>query len=64
MAFADVPAGIELFAGANTLVYYFAPDPRFSSQCRQLLERAERQEILAYTSTHVLSDVAHRLMTL
>ena len=28
------------------------------------MERIERQELVGYTSTHVLSEVAHRMMTL
>jgi predicted nucleic acid-binding protein len=64
MTFANIPAGIALFLDANPLVYNFAPDPVYGPACRQLLERIERQEITAFASTHVLSDVAHRLMTL
>jgi predicted nucleic acid-binding protein len=36
----------------------------YGPPCRELLNRIERQEIEAFTTTHVLSDVAHRLMTL
>ena len=64
MTFTHIPAGIALFLDANPLVYDFAPDPVYGPACRQLLERIERQEITAFTTTHVLSDVAHRLMTL
>ena len=64
MTFADVPAGASLFLDANTLVYHFSTEPTLGPPCTELLERASRQEILAHTSTHVLSEMAHRLMTL
>lgn len=32
--------------------------------CRSLLERVARQEVSAITSAHVLTNVAHRLMTI
>jgi predicted nucleic acid-binding protein len=64
MIFADIPDGTSVFLDANTLVYYFAPDPALGPACRELLERISRQELQGVTSTHALSDVAHRLMTL
>jgi predicted nucleic acid-binding protein len=64
MTFADLPAGASIFLDANPLVYHFAPDPKFAAACIQLLARIVNQEIQAYTSTHVLSEVAHQLMLL
>lgn len=64
MTFGDIPAGASVFLDANTFIYAFAPDPTFGSLCDQLLDRISRQEIQGFTSSHVLSDVAHRLMTL
>src|SRR4051794_7958136 len=64
MTFADLPAGETLFLNANPLIYHFAPDPVFGTACTQLLARIANQEIRALTSTHVLSEVAHHLMTL
>jgi predicted nucleic acid-binding protein len=63
MTFADIPAGVSVFFDANIFVYYFGPHPNFSAACAALLERVEHQEILGFTSSHVLSDMAHRLMT-
>ena len=51
------------FLDANSLVYHFAADQRFGPACTSLVKRIERKEILAFCSTHVVSDVAHRLMT-
>ena len=64
MTFADLLAGEGIFLDANPLVYHFAPDPLFGPACNQLIARAGNQQILAFTSTHVLSEVAHHLMTL
>jgi predicted nucleic acid-binding protein len=64
MTFSDIPGGVSLFVDANTLVYHFGPHPTFRTACQQLLERIARQEITGTTSTHAVSDMAHRLMTL
>jgi predicted nucleic acid-binding protein len=64
MTFADVPGGTSVFVDANTFVYACGPDPQFGPPSLQLLERIERKDLQGFTSTHVLSDVAHRLMSL
>lgn len=64
MIFAALPAGASIFLDANPLIYHFAPDPTLGPSCSQLITRIENQEILAVTSTHVLSEAAHHLMTL
>ena len=64
MTFASIPNGTSLFLDANTFVYYFGAHPQFGATCKQLLERVARQELRGLTSTHVLGDVLHRMMTL
>lgn len=64
MIFASLPRGASVFVDANTFICHFGPDPALQASCQQLLERVARQELAGFTSTHVLSDVAHRLMTL
>jgi predicted nucleic acid-binding protein len=64
MIFTDLSAGDSVFVDANTLVYRFSLHARFGPACRDLLDRIDRQEITGYTSMHVLSEAAHRLMTL
>jgi predicted nucleic acid-binding protein len=64
MTFADLVGGESIFLDANPLVYHFAPHPTLGPACTQLVERIEKQELVGYTSTHVLSEVAHHLMTL
>jgi predicted nucleic acid-binding protein len=62
MTFADVLRGDSLFLDANTLVYHFEPHPTLGLACTQLLLRIEQQDIVGYSSTHILTEVAHRLM--
>jgi predicted nucleic acid-binding protein len=64
VTFAALPVGATIFLDANPLVYYFAPDPVFGPACSQLIGRIANQEVIALTSTHVLSEAAHHLMTL
>ena len=64
MTFASIPHGSRLFLDANTLVYYFTADRHYGAACLQLLDRIARRELQGCTSTHVLGDVAHRVMTL
>ena len=62
MIFADLAVGDSVFVDANTLIYYFGPHPTFGAACRQLLQRIENQDLLGFTSTHVLAEIAHQLM--
>jgi predicted nucleic acid-binding protein len=64
MIFADLATGAEVFLNANTFVYHFAPDPLYGADSHALLERIERQNLRGVTSTHVLTEFAHRLMTI
>ena len=64
MTFAQIPAGAAIFLDANTLVYHFANHPNFGAACTQLVKRIEQHELPGFISTHVLSEIAHRLMTL
>src|SRR6266404_2633208 len=64
MTFADLLPRDALFVDANIFVYHFAPDPALQGPCGQFLQRVENQEIQGFTSTHVLAEAAHRLLTL
>jgi predicted nucleic acid-binding protein len=64
MTFASIPPGAALFLDANTLIYHFTNDAKYGAACTQLLKRVELHQLQGFTSAHVLSDVAHRLMTL
>jgi predicted nucleic acid-binding protein len=65
MKFNQIPANAVVFLDANILVYHFAPDPTFGAECQLLMDRICRlQHFFGYTSTHVLSEVAHQLMLL
>ncbi len=64
MTFDQIPAAAAVFLDANTLVYHFTNHPTFGRPCTQLLKRIEHQQHVGSVSTHVLSEMAHRLMTL
>lgn len=63
MTFADIPAAVTVFLDANTIVYHFSRHTRYGTACTSLLEQIARQELIGYTSSHVLSEAAPRLMT-
>jgi predicted nucleic acid-binding protein len=64
MIFTDLLAGEAVFLDANTLIYHFTHDPVYGAARTQLLQRIEKQEVRGVTSTHILSETAHRLMTI
>lgn len=64
MTFADLVSGEAIFLDANTLVYHFSSEPLYGTACSQLLQRIENQEIHGLTSTHILTEMAHRIMTI
>ena len=64
MTLAQVPSGAEVFVDANILVYHFGPDPVFGAACSQFLNRVYAKDVNAISSSHVISEVAHRLMTI
>ena len=64
MTFGDILDGEAVFIDANTFVYALAPEPVLGPPCFQFLERIRRKEIDGFTTAHVLSDTAHRLMSL
>jgi predicted nucleic acid-binding protein len=65
MTFNQIPANASVFIDANIFIYYFTPDPVLGPECRLLMERLVKfQDFLAFTSTHILSEVAHQLMIL
>lgn len=53
-----------LFVDANVFVDHFAPNPATGASCTAFLRRVANQEIKAITSTHVIGEMAHRLLTL
>lgn len=64
MTFADLATGDTLFVDANTLTYHFEPHARWGPSCTHLLQQIENQQLIGYTSTHVIAEVSHRLMTI
>jgi predicted nucleic acid-binding protein len=64
MTFSDIPGDAAVFVDANTFVYALSRHAQLGASCRGLLERIDREDISGVTSGHVLSETAHRLMTL
>ena len=60
----QAPTGAQVFVDSNILVYHFQPHPKFGPMCHRFIERIERQDIEAFTSTSLLGEVAHRLMVI
>lgn len=63
MTFADLSAGESIFLDANILVFYFAPHAVYGPACDQLVQKIRNGVLDGFTSTAVLSELAHRLMT-
>jgi len=63
MILTDLANGESVFLDANILVYHFTPHPQYGQACQDLIQRVENRALLGYTSTAVLSELAHHLMT-
>lgn len=63
MIFSALPSGDSVFVDANTFVYHFSPHPILGPACSQLLKRIDHKDLHGFTSAHILSEVAHRVMT-
>ena len=59
MTLADLRDGDRVFLDANIFIYHFGG---WSLECKALLERCARRELIGYTSTPVLAEVLHRRM--
>jgi predicted nucleic acid-binding protein len=64
VTFDDLPAGVVVFLDANCLVYAASSDPQYGAACQRLLKRIENRDFEGHTSSHVLADLAHRMMTI
>jgi predicted nucleic acid-binding protein len=64
MIFADLPTGSTVFLDASVFIHHFEPNVLYGPASTDLLERIENQDVTGFTSTHVLSEAAHRLMTI
>ncbi len=62
MIFQNIPSGERVFLDANVFILHFGKDPTLGQPCERLLIRIENQDLHGFTSAHVLSEVAHRLM--
>jgi predicted nucleic acid-binding protein len=60
----DLSSGASVFIDANILTYHFQPHPLLGQACSDFLQRIENQDLVGYTSTHVVAETSHRLMTI
>lgn len=64
MTFASIPSGASVFLDANVLVYCLGGDPTYGPSCTDLCERIDLGDLRGFMASGMLSEVAHRLMTL
>lgn len=64
MNFSAIPNGASVFLDANVLVYHFSSHPALGQACTDLMARIAAQEIVGYLASHIISELAHRLMTI
>jgi predicted nucleic acid-binding protein len=64
MTFDANAAGQPIFVDANSFLYYFTAHPRYGPACDKLLERIENKDLTGFTSSSVLTEIVHRLMTI
>ena len=64
MTCADLPAGATVFLDASVFIHHFEPNAVFGPASTEFLERIENQEVNGVTTTHIVREVAHRLMTI
>ncbi len=60
----NIPDGETVFIDANIFVYAFGGHVTFATQCTELLERVEQKRLLGVASAAIVSEVAHRIMTI
>jgi predicted nucleic acid-binding protein len=64
VTFDDLTSGTSAFVDDNCLVYAVTVDPRYGPACQRLMERIDQQDLRGFISAQVLSELAHRVMTL
>jgi predicted nucleic acid-binding protein len=64
MTFDDIHGGQAIFVDANVFLYYFTSHPKYGSACKNRLDRIDNEEIVGFTSSHVVTEIVHRLMTI
>ena len=60
----DIAPGVSVFIDANPFIYHFTPHTTLGPSSRRLMERIALHRVVGMTSAHVLTDVAHRMMTI
>jgi len=58
----DLSKHSVIFVDANIFIYLILGDPRYKMSCKKFLNRIKDNEIKAFTSVIVLSEILHKLM--
>ncbi len=61
MTFDALKSGVRIFIDANIFLYHFLAR---SGECRRLLERCLAGDVVGVTTTSVVAETMHRLMTM
>lgn len=58
----DIAAGTFVYMDSNIIIYDATNHPRYCKSCRNFLERIEKGEISAITSSLTLTEILHKLI--
>lgn len=65
MIYADLPAGATVFLDSSVFIHHFEPNVLFGPAATESSSNAsETKRFSGITCTHIISEVAHRLMTI
>lgn len=59
-----IASATTVFIDANVYIYTYSPHATFGPACQQFLKRVESGDLRGFTSSDVVSDVAHRMLCL
>jgi predicted nucleic acid-binding protein len=64
MTASALPSGTRVFVDATVLTYAHSRHQQYGPASQAFLQRIQQGDLVGFTSTHVLSETLHRLMTL
>ena len=64
MYLSDLKNGSVIIVDSNIFVYHFSSRSKYNSACTDFLERVEEGDIVGITSTSIVMETTHRMMSL
>jgi len=64
MYLSDLKNGSTIIVDSNIFVYHFSSRSKYNSACTDFLERIEEGDIVGITSTSIVMETTHRMMSL